>query len=124
LYRPEYNILTKAGSSLGFVHSEKTIAKFKEIRKNRIYSEELKAKFAALNLNRSEEFKERQRAHMLELNLKKGHQIEVTNVSTNETTVYSSTRQAASALETSHNTIRRYLKSKELFKETYKFSKV
>ena len=52
LHRPEYNILNTAGSSLGFKHSEDTIAKFKEISNKRIYSEERKAKFAALNLNR------------------------------------------------------------------------
>ena len=54
LLKPEYNILDKAGSSLGFKHSESTIAKFKEISNSRIYSEERKAKFAALNLNRTE----------------------------------------------------------------------
>ena len=60
---------------------------------------------------------------MLELNLRKGHPLEVNNVLTNETTFYSTIRQAASALETSHTTIRRYLKSNELFKGIYKFSK-
>lgn len=124
LLKPEYNILKKAGSSLGFKHSEETIAKFKEISKNRIYSEERKAKFASLNLNRPEEFKERLRARLLELNINKGHQIEVINVSTNETTLYSTRRQAASALDNSHTTIRRHLKSKKLFKGTYKLSKV
>ena len=54
LLQPEYNILKIAGSSLGFKHSESTIAKFKEISNSRIYSEERKAKFAALNLNRTE----------------------------------------------------------------------
>jgi len=124
LLKPEYNILDKAGSSLGFKHSESTIAKFKEIGNSRVYSEERKAKFAALNLNRSEEFNKRRLEQILELNLKKGHSLEVINVLTNETTLYSTIRQAASALEISHTTIRRYLKSNELFKGTYKFRKV
>ena len=123
-YLPEYNILRKAGSSLGFVHSQDTIAKFKEISRNRVYSEERKAEFARLNLNRTEEFKEKRLLQLLELNMKKGHQIEVLNISTNETNLYSSIRQAASALNISHNTIRRHLESGELFKCTYKFSKV
>ena len=39
VYSPEYNILKTAGSSLGFVHSENTIAKFRELgKKKRIYS--------------------------------------------------------------------------------------
>lgn len=121
---PEYNILAKAGSSLGFVHSKETIAKFKEISKNRIYLKERRAKFAALNINRSEEFKERRRTRLLELNIAKGYPIEVVNVMANEKTIYPTIRQAASAIGTSHTTIRRHLKSKELFKGIYKFSEV
>ena len=33
LLNPEYNILKKAGSTLGFRHSDETIAKLKEARK-------------------------------------------------------------------------------------------
>jgi len=122
LLLPKYNILKISGSSLGFKHSEETIAKFKEIAKNRIYSEERKAKFGALNQNRSKEFLERNRARLLKLNLSKGHPIEVIDVSTNQTTLYPSIRQAALELNTSHPTIRKYLKSKELFKGIYKFN--
>jgi len=124
LLKPEYNILDKAGSSFGFKHSESTIAKFKEIGNNRVYSEERKAKFAALNLNRTEEFKQKRLEQILELNLKKGHSIEVINVLTNETTLYPTIRQAASALEIAHTTITRSLKSDKPVKGTYKFRKV
>lgn len=124
LLKPEYNILEKAGSSLGFVHSKETIAKFKEIAKKRVYSEERKANFGALAHNRSEELKERYREHLLKLNLSKGHSVEVINVSTNEKAIYPTIRQAASALETSHPTILRYLKSQKLFKGIYKISYV
>lgn len=116
MYRPEQNILRKAGSSLGFVHSEETIAKLKEISKNRIYSEERKAKLAALNKNRSKEFQEKRYAQLLKLNLSKGHCIRVINVLTNKTTIYSSIRQTVLELNTSHTTIKRYLESKKLFK--------
>lgn len=123
-YLPEYNILRKAGSCLGFVHSQETIAKFKEISKNRVYSEERKAKLARFNLNRTEEFKKKRLIQLLDLNMKKGHQIEVFNISTNEKNLYSSIRQAASALNISHNTIKRHLESGKLFKCTHRFSKV
>lgn len=69
LFNPEYNILKKAGSSLGFTHSEETKAKMKEARKNQIFSEETRAKIRANNLNRSEELKEKDRARLRELNL-------------------------------------------------------
>lgn len=124
LLKPEYNILKKAGSSLGFVHSEETIAKFKEIAKNRVYSEEGRAKFGALALNRSEELKVKYRAHLLKLNQSKRDLVEVVNNFTNEKAIYPTLRQAASELGTTHVTVLRYLKSQKLFKETYKFSYV
>lgn len=43
LLKPAYNILNKAGSSLGFKHSEETIAKFKVRR----FTTEQKAKLLA-----------------------------------------------------------------------------
>ena len=62
LLTPEYNILKKAGSFLGFVHSEETIAKFRKIGINRFYSNEHKAKLIALNKKKyeSKEFLEMQ----------------------------------------------------------------
>lgn len=125
MLRPKYNILKIAGSSLGFRHSPETIAKFKQTRKNRVFSEETKAKFSAANKNRSEEHQASRRAHVLKLNLSKGHLIEVMNVLTNKTTTYCSIRQAASELNTSHTAIRRYLESKQLqlFKGTSKISR-
>lgn len=59
---------------------------------------------------------------MLALNLKKGHQIEVLNVSTNQKTVYPTIRQAASELGVSHVSVLRVLKSKKLLKATYKIN--
>ena len=54
--KPEYNILTKAGSSLGFKHSEETLVKLrgrklsyltKSLMKGRLHTEEAKAKISA-----------------------------------------------------------------------------
>jgi group I intron endonuclease len=124
MLKPEYNILKKAYSRLGFVVSEETKAKMKEIAKNRFYSEERLAKFRALALNRSEELKEKHRAHLLKINLSKGQSVEVTNTLTNTKTIYPSCRKAAFDLGTSHTTILRYIKSQKLFKATYKISLV
>ena len=124
LLNPEYNTLKKAGSSLGFRHSDDTITKFKETRKNRIVSEETRGKITKNNLNRSEQYKEKLRARLVKLNLSKGHQVEVINISTNEKTVYPTIRQAASDLDVSHVTIGRILKSKKLLKGTSTKSKL
>ena len=84
LLKPEYNILKKAGSRLGFKHSEATKAKFREIAKNRVITEEEKARVSKIHLYRSKESKEKRLERILELNAKRGHLIEVTNVFTNE----------------------------------------
>ena len=60
---------------------------------------------------------------MLNLNISKGHPIEVINVSTNQKTFYPSIRQAASELDVAPISIRRVLISKKLLKGTYKISK-
>ncbi|RKF61146.1 putative intron-encoded endonuclease bI1 [Erysiphe neolycopersici] len=123
LFKPEYNILKKAGSSLGFTHSFETKAKMREARLNYIVSEETRAKIRANNLNRSEEFKEIERVRLREFNLTtKGVPIEVINVLTNEKTIYLSIRQAASKLGVVHTSIRRVLESKKLLKAIYRIS--
>ena len=111
LLNPEYNILKKADSSLGFRLSDRTIALFKEQRKNKVVSEVTRAKLSENNLNRSLEYKEKLRALLLKRNLAKGHPIEVINISTNEKTNYPTIRQAALKLNVSHVSIGRVLKS-------------
>lgn len=58
LLKPKYNILTVAGSSLGYRHTEETITKFKarrhtketiEMFKAKTFSEETRAKISAVN---------------------------------------------------------------------------
>jgi group I intron endonuclease len=128
LLNPEYNTLKKAGSTLGAKrsfaskHSAETIAKFKEMRKNKVVSEETRAKLSENNLNRSLEYKEKLRALLLKRNLAKGHPIEVINISTNEKTIYPTIRQATLALDVSHVSIGRVLKSNKLLKGIFKIS--
>lgn len=47
LFKPEYNILKKAGSSLGFVHSEESKALMRGAALGRKLSEETRAKMSA-----------------------------------------------------------------------------
>ena len=122
LLNPEYNILKKAGSTLGFRHSDETIAKFRETRKNRVFSEETRGKLTENNLNRSVEYKEKLRARLLELNLAKGHEVEVTNILTNEKTIYPTIRQASKEIGVAHVSVRRVIESKKILKATYKIS--
>jgi group I intron endonuclease len=59
LLKPEYNILTIGGSSLGFKHNQETIDKLKLINKNRKHSQKTKDLFSLIRKgkNHSEETK-------------------------------------------------------------------
>lgn len=124
LLQPEYNILKFARSNFNFRHSEETKAKMKELAKNRIYSEEFRARSKKLNLYRSEELKEQDKKRLLELNKSKGHPIEVLNILTNQKVIYSSIRQTANNLGVTHVTILRVIKSQRLLKGIYKINRV
>lgn len=71
-------------ASLGFRHSKETIAKFKELAKHRVYSEEAKAITSKMYLYRTALSRENDIKRMLELNSGKGHAIEVFNISNQE----------------------------------------
>lgn len=135
LLKPEYNILTKANSRLGSKHSEETKALFSKVRKEMEYSDEHKFRISKMYLYRTQESRVKDIERLLKFNEAKSHPIpwilqdpkdpggiEVMNISTNEKTIYPSIRQAAaSELSFSKNTIRKYLKSKEVYK-SYKFA--
>jgi len=87
LLKPQYNILPTAGSRLGYKHSEETLVKLKD----RKYSFEHKQ----LSRNR-----------ILQINKLKGISVEVFNMQTGKTEVYSSIRKAAEAIGCVHRTIR------------------
>jgi len=87
LLSPEYNILKKAGSSLGFKHSEETLAKMR----GRKHSEEARLLISAA---------------VSKFNVSsKGIAIEVTNIETGITTEYPSIYEAAKALNCSDSAI-------------------
>jgi len=117
LLKPEYNILTQAGSLYGYKHPEGS--------KSKIWTLERKAqrRERLMVLNTSQEQKERSRErmkiisnskehqeHLKKLHLRSSHKVEVFYIITKTTIVYSSIRSAALAIGIVHSTIRRYLR--------------
>ena len=86
LLKPEYNIYQKAGSPLGYKHTEETMVKLREIAKNRNELLEERARVGKMHSYRTEESKEKARERILEINRIKARSVEVTNVLTNEKT--------------------------------------
>ena len=137
LLGPEYNILKTAGSSFGYKHTAETLAKLR----GRILSEEAKAnmlgprasmigdKNPMFGKTHSEEIRKKIGESMLgrihsEETRKKigkslGMSVKVTDITTGIVTVYPSKRQAASELDTSLGTVRRYIVINKPFKGKY-----
>lgn len=119
-FKPDYNLLKKAGSSFGFKHSEETKAKFRARR----YTDEQKAeRLKKLKIhNENPEQKERlNRIHAIQ-----SKKLQVFNNLNNETTVYSSISEAAKVLGIYQASISLYLKNKSTkpFKGKYIFKLV
>lgn len=112
IFKPEYNILKMTGSSLGYTHTEETLAKFKA----RSLTPEQKANsLVHLKIhNSSPEQREKYRKRILEYNNSKGQRVELLDTISNETTLYTTIRQAAKAIGCVHGTI---LLADKAFKE-------
>lgn len=95
LFKPEYNILKIAGSSLGYKHTEETLAK---LRREFTPEHLILLKEHLSKHNASEEQRAKAKERMLAINEKKGIRVEVTDVRAQITTVYTSIRKAADAL--------------------------
>jgi group I intron endonuclease len=108
LLKPDYNILKIAGSSLGFKHSEETIAKLK----GRILSEEHKSKVSEhlRTLHFSKEHQEFLKEHLKNLNASKAYKIVVFDTLENKTIVQPSIVAAAVFMGSGESTIRHALK--------------
>lgn len=131
LLKPEYNVLKIAGSSLGYKHTEEAKVIMRALNKTRFSSEEARANLKkkalgrlhtedviaklremATNRVRSEESKAKTSATM-------GTSVKVFNVETQITNIYCSKRKAAKGLNTSLDTVRRYIISQNLYKGIY-----
>lgn len=60
--------------------------------------------------------------HLKQLHLRQSHKVEVFDIITKTTIVYSSIRSAALAIGIGHSTIQKYLRLGESYKNKYKFS--
>ena len=134
----EYNVLVKARSLAGYKHTAETLAKFKgrqnllgfkhlaetvemlrEINKGKVHTEEAK------EVMRNSWAKRKLKSNKLELDLlneiipsksKKGGKIVVvTNIATTAATEYKSISEAATVLNLTRVTLRKYIKNKEIF---------
>lgn len=105
LLKPEYNILNIAGSILGYIHTENTLAKMRESRLN--WTEEQKTKIINhLKIhNASSDQVDKSRQRLIEYNKSKGVQVEIIDTRTNEISSYTSFREAANAIGCVHRTI-------------------
>lgn len=99
LFKPEYNILKKAGSSLGFKHSEETKAKFKT---RELTPEQEARRLELLKIhNSSEKMKE----HLKSLHIIQSQKVEVLDTFNNETKIYPSIGEAALSIGIHKSTI-------------------
>lgn len=103
LLQPEYNILKIAGSSLGYKHTEDTLAKFKSRKLTPEHIAKLKEHLKSHNS--SVEQREKSRKRIYDYNKLKGILVEVFDTLNSKTTVYSSMREAADAIGCVHRTI-------------------
>jgi hypothetical protein len=103
---PEYNILKKAGSNLGFKHSEAT--------KLRMSINKAKEKHPFYGKKRSEETILR-----MSINSKTALTVKIYDIITNDTKVFRSNVQAGKYLGISERTIRNYKKSGRVYKNKY-----
>jgi len=106
-FKPEYNILTKAGSSLDFKHCLETLAKFKH---RKLSSEALfnlrKAKVGAV-------LSPLAKANQL---ISTSHIITIYDVESKVTKEYRSIRAASRELDVNHATLLNYIDKDKLFK--------
>jgi group I intron endonuclease len=139
LLKPEYNILVKAGSNLGFKHTEETKQKIGEASQGLKRSEETKRKMseAHIGCKHSEDTKERIRNTHNPNRFLKGQKkregsgrppqaIEVFVLETGNKNTYESTGEAGRALNIDSSTISRYLRNnqKKPYKGRYIFTKI
>jgi|ERR1700744_802936 len=134
LIMPEYNILKIAGSSLGYKHTEETIAKIsgeKNSMFGKIHSVETKAKiskaFEGKNHPRygirGENHPFYGKTHSIEvrarISLTKGSTIYLYNTERLLVNTFNSTRKAAEFLDCSHTTIANYCSNGKLYKNQW-----
>lgn len=117
--KPEYNILSIAGSRLGSIQSQKTKQSISNVLLNRIFSNESKTKMtiaaeSRLGVKASFFGKTHSIATKNKISLRKFVSVKVTNVKTNNITIFASNLEAAKYLGLGESTLRKYKKQVRL----------
>lgn len=109
LFKPEYNILKKAGSLLGYKHSVEARKKIINAALTRKVSEETRVKMRAAHLGKkrtlSAKALDNLKKRVLDLSKKKSFKVSVTDTSISKTVIYDSVNKAAEAIGCSKTTI-------------------
>lgn len=126
LLKPEYNILKVAGvgpppHSLGYKHSDKTLAKMRSRKLSAERLAKLRDHMAKVNSRgRSEEHKAKNSAFLAKFNVSnKGFKVVVTNLETNVSVEYASISETARVLNSNKTTIKRYIQNSKPFLGIY-----
>jgi excinuclease UvrABC nuclease subunit len=101
LYKPKYNVLKKAGSSIGYIHSEQSLAKMR----SRVVSED------TLNKMRNRRQSELTKAKISKAN---GISVKIIDINSEEIRIFNSKEKAGKYLKISGASISRYIKSGKL----------
>jgi group I intron endonuclease len=131
LLKPEYNILSLAGSSFGYKHTAETLEKFKtrrfsnetlanltEAARGRVLSKEVRAK---ISMSRTGiKLSDETRAKLSAIGAKRnGIAIEVTNITSGEIKQYATLTLAALALGVSRTAVKKAMDLSRVIKNTY-----
>lgn len=110
--KPEYNILKVAGSSLGLSHSDEAKHKMSESRKGKLHSAKTKA---LMSIPKSE-------AHKRKISASQGTAIYVYDTQGSLVNTFNSAREAGKHFDCTSNTILKYAKNGNIFKDEWKLS--
>lgn len=108
--KPEYNILTKAGNSLGYKHTPEAILKLSLLNKGKKHTDLAKAKIGAAKLGTklSTETKEKIRETLLNSEICLGDKVLITDLEENKTILFKSKLAAAKYLGLTVSAIRHW----------------
>lgn len=129
-FNPPYNMLKKAGSSLGYIHTEERKIKISKTKlgkkKSRAEREQISLRQVGTNNNfygkkHTEKIKALIRRYALnrDIDPNPGFKVVVYNRLDDTTQVYKSYRERARRLKTSHGTISKYVDTNKYFQDKY-----
>lgn len=131
LLKPEYNILSITGSTLGYKHTKETLGKFKtrnlskeaqanlrKAAKNRVLSKEVCKKISLAKTGIKLSDKTRAKLSLIGT-AREGIEVQVTNILSNDINKYSTLTLSALALDVSRTAIKKAIKSGRPLEKIY-----